>query len=73
MSMYLVLPNTGLPKGTPVPDYPVVIAINGRPFEAKEKICIDMDNGLVKVDGVLDGVFQGSVVIELLWGIMKPV
>lgn len=73
MPGYLVLPSPILPKHIPVPDFPVVIAINGRPFEGREKIYIDMDNGTVLVDGVLDGVFRGDVVIERLWGIMKIV
>lgn len=73
MPGYLVLPSSNLPENIPVPDYPVVIAINGRPFEAREKIYIDMDNGTVQVDGVLDGVFRGDVVIERLWGNMTPV
>ena len=73
MPQYLVVPNTNLPEGTAVPDYPVVVNINGHFFEGKQMIFIDMDNGIVKVDGTLDGVFQGSVVIELLWGTMKPI
>lgn len=73
MAGYLVQPNPKDLEECAGLTFPVEITVNGQFFQGKEKIYVDIDNGIIKVDGDLVGIFKGSVVVARRLGIMKIV